>query len=106
MGNADYLALGDWNATCFQCGNKRKASTMRRHWQGYWVCPEHWEPRHPQDFVRGVQDVQTVPWSQPYQAVTVYFCTPNGLSGVAGMAVAGCAIPSYIAPGYDVTVTQ
>ena len=64
-GRADYLALGDWNAACYFCGRKRKASEMRRYWSGFWVCPEHWEPRQPQDFVRGVQDIQTVPWVQP-----------------------------------------
>ena len=64
MGQADYLALGDWNATCSLCGAKRKASTLVKNWQGYWRCPEHNEPRQPQDFVRGVVDVQTVPWSQ------------------------------------------
>jgi len=64
-GRADYLALGDWNVVCYECGRKRKASYMKRHWQGYYVCPEHWEVRHPQDFVRGVADVQTPPWTQP-----------------------------------------
>lgn len=64
-GRADYLALGDWNVVCYECGRKRKASYMKRHWQGYYVCPEHWEVRHPQDFVRGIADVQTPPWTQP-----------------------------------------
>ena len=63
-GRADYLAIGDYNALCFECGRKRKASTLRRHWQGYYVCPEHWEPRQPQDFVRSVPDLMTVPWAQ------------------------------------------
>jgi hypothetical protein len=67
-GRADFLDLGDWNAVCYQCGRKRKASMLRRHWQGYYVCPEHWEPRQPQDFVRGVQDIQTPPWTQPMPA--------------------------------------
>ena len=65
MGRADFLQLGDWNVQCYQCGRKRKGSTMKKHWQGYWVCPEHWEPRHPQDFVRNVPDDMTPPWSQP-----------------------------------------
>ena len=64
-GKADYLQLGDWNAVCYQCGAKFKASELRRHWQGYYVCDKHWEARHPQDFVRGVQDIQTPPWAQP-----------------------------------------
>ena len=68
MGRADYYAPGDHNAVCFECGKKFKASTLKRHWQGYYVCEKHWEPRHPQDFVRSVQDVQTPPWVQPTPA--------------------------------------
>lgn len=63
-GRADYLELGDWNAACSMCGRKRKASTMVKNWQGMWRCPEHNEPRQPQDFVRGIPDKQTAPWVQ------------------------------------------
>lgn len=63
-GRADFLRLGDWNTVCYQCGFKRKASQLIRHWQGYYVCPEHWEMRQPQDFVKGIPDNQTVPWAQ------------------------------------------
>lgn len=99
MGQADYLAPGDWNAQCFQCGRKYKASSLRKNWQGYWVCPEHWEPRQPQDFARSVIDYQTPPWVQPQSDAFVHTCFPNGRSAVAGYAVPGCAIPGYIAPG-------
>lgn len=68
MSGADYLKLGDWNAVCYECGMKFKASTLKKHWQGYYVCPEHWEPRQPQDFVRGTADIQTPPWTQPMPA--------------------------------------
>lgn len=64
-GRADYLELGTWNAVCFECGCKRKANYLRKHWQGYWVCPEHWEPRPAQDFVKATIDNQTAPWTQP-----------------------------------------
>lgn len=64
-GRADYLVLGDWNAVCYECGRKRKASMLVRHWQGYYVCPEHWETRQPQDFVRGVPEEIQPPWTQP-----------------------------------------
>jgi hypothetical protein len=94
-GRADYLELGDYNAVCYQCGRKRKASTMKKHWQGYWVCPEHWEPRHPQDFVRGVPDPQTPPWAQPMPTDIFVggFCTT--IIAVAGEAVAGCSITDW-----------
>ncbi len=69
MGRADHLVLGDWNTQCFQCGFKRKASTLVRNWQGYYVCPEHNEPRQTQDFVKGVPDNQLAPWVQPWPNV-------------------------------------
>lgn len=93
-GKADFLELGGWNVVCYECGRKFKASVMKRHWQGYYVCPRHWEARHPQDFVRGVQDVQTPPWTQPMPADSfALFCTPNGVSAISGLAMPGCSIP-------------
>lgn len=65
MGRADYLKLGDWNAICDRCGFKYKASQLRHEWTGLYVCQECWEPRHEQDFVRGVEDDPSVPWTRP-----------------------------------------
>lgn len=69
MGRADFLRLGDWNVQCYQCGFKMKASEAVRNWQGYYVHPEHNEPRQTQDFVRGVPDNQNPPWVQPWPGV-------------------------------------
>ena len=104
-GRADYLALGDWNAVCFQCGRKRKAGELWKYWEGYYVCPQHWEPRQPQDFVRGVPDNQVPPWVQPMPEDSfVQFCTPCGIGAIAGQAVAGCAIAGFINPLCDETL--
>jgi len=100
MGRADYLALGDWNAICYECGRKFKASMLKKHWQGYWVCPEHWEPRQPQDFVRAIPDIQTPPWTQPVSEIFGALCTPQGSSAVPGEAQPGCMIPGYLSPMY------
>lgn len=98
-GRADYLDLGDWNAQCYQCGRKRKASMLKKHWQGYWVCPEHWEPRHPQDFVRSIPDNMTPPFTQPWPADTfILICTPEGVTSIADMAVADCAVCDFVSP--------
>ena len=56
--------LGDWVFVCDQCGGKRHASTGKRDWQGLFVCPECFDIRNPQDFVKGVKDNQTVPWAR------------------------------------------
>lgn len=105
-GRADKLVLGDWNAVCFECGRKRKASGMKKHWQGYYVCPEHWEPRQPQDFVRAVPEVTTPEWTQAMPAdVFVGGCTPNGKTAYPGFAIPGCALPDYISPFFDPNIT-
>ena len=78
-GRADFFDPGSWNAVCYECGRTRKASDLKKHWQGYFVCPEHWEERHPQDFVRGVPDIQSVPWSQPEPA-DQFVSFPNGIA--------------------------
>ena len=98
MSDSDYLRLGDWNAVCFRCGAKRKASTLMKQWQGYFVCPEHWEARHPQDFVKGVPDNPSVPWTQDrnlvYVGPNVALCTPQGRTAVPGWMMPGCSVPA------------
>lgn len=56
---------GEFNAICDVCAQKYKSSQMRKRWDGLMVCPNDWEPRHPQDFLRSVPDRQDVPWSRP-----------------------------------------
>lgn len=70
MGRADYYADGQYNQICDQCGFKYKSKDMRKQWDGLQVCRTCWEPRHPQDFVKGVQDNQSVPVSRPDQNPT------------------------------------
>lgn len=65
MGRADFLRDGDWNRICDRCGFKYKASDTIKDWQNQILCPSCYEPRHPQDFVRGRRDRQRVPWSRP-----------------------------------------
>ncbi len=60
----DYYVNGDWNAYCARCGGKFKASQLRKQWQGYYVCPDDWEMRQPQDFVRSIREHPEVPWAQ------------------------------------------
>jgi hypothetical protein len=78
MSGSDYFAPGDWNVVCYDCGRKFKASMMRRNWQGFYECPEHWTPRQPQDFVRSIQ---TPPWVQPMPqdqfAISDFLCTES-----------------------------
>ena len=66
------------------------------------MCPEHWETRQPQDFVRNVEDIQTPPWAQPMPAnVFVYVCTLEGQQGIAGTSIAGCARAGFQLSGVE-----
>jgi len=107
-GRADFLRLGDYNAICDRCGAKFKASMLQRDWQGFMVCAADWEPRHPQDFVRGLADPQAIPWARP-QPTPDYvggICTFNGRTAIAGYGTASCAISGFISPGFDPSVTN
>lgn len=94
----DGFKPGDWKAQCFRCGATKHASTMRKQWQGYYVCHEHWEPRQPQDFVRGVPDQPAAPWVQPDNVVYVgpAICDPAGKTAIPAYAVPGCMIPAVV----------
>lgn len=101
-GRSDRLELGDWNVACSMCGRKRKSSEMVRNWQGLWRCPEHNEPRQPQDFVRAVPDVQAVPFSQPETDIDIAICSFNGMSAIPDYALPDCSLPDN--PTFDPTL--
>ena len=53
--NPGYKAGDNW-VICDKCGFAIYGSEAKETWDGLVVCPEDWEPRHPQDFVRGKRD--------------------------------------------------
>lgn len=57
--------LGDWLYVCQRCGFTKYASEIRKEWTGLRVCNKCWEPRHPQEHVRGRHDDMTVPFANP-----------------------------------------
>lgn len=61
----NYFSSGEWNVTCDVCSEKIKSSEARRRWDGLIVCPDDYEERHPQDFVRARMDKISVPFTRP-----------------------------------------
>ena len=61
----NYFSSGQWNFYCDVCGRKLKSGEGRKRWDGYMVCSDDYETRHPQDFLRTKPDRQSVPWSRP-----------------------------------------
>lgn len=64
MSGSGYIP-GDFWRICDECGFKVRQSETRKRWDGLIVCEKDWEPRHPQDFVRGRNDRQAVPNPRP-----------------------------------------
>lgn len=94
---------GDWKAICDVCGRIFKGSQLRQRWDGYKVCNEDWEPRQPQDFVRGVVDTQVPPWTRPEaQDQFIYTCTPTGMSSTSDYAISDCAVCDVPTPSWYV----
>lgn len=60
-----YYKSGDWNVICDVCSKKIKASESRKRWDGFIVCQDDFEQRHPQDFVRSKEDKISVPFTRP-----------------------------------------
>jgi len=54
-----------WRAICDRCGFEYSADKLRLEWTGLRTCSTCWEPRHPQDFIKGKVDKQTPPWTRP-----------------------------------------
>lgn len=71
MGRADYWKPGDPNAICDVCGFKYKLSQLRKRWDGLMCCPQDWNIRQPQDFVRGVRDQRPIPMARPEAPIVV-----------------------------------
>ena len=58
---------GSWNVICDVCGRQYKSYELQMRWDGVMVCSGDWEPRQPQDFVRGIADIQAPKWTRPEQ---------------------------------------
>lgn len=83
---------GDWLIICDVCGKKMKASDSKKRWDGFIVCPDDWEMRHPLDFLRARQDRISVPFQRPESSDTyITVCTAYSVNGVADVGTADCA---------------
>ena len=50
---------------CDASGFKMRRSEAKKTWDNRWVRKDFWEPRHPQDFVKGKKDKQSVAPARP-----------------------------------------
>lgn len=96
---------GEWTVLCDACGRKFKANQLQRRWDGLMVCMGDWEPRQPQDFVKGIAEHIAAPWTRPEPSDSfVLSCEPNGITGISDWAIADCAICDYVHPAFNTLI--
>jgi len=67
-------------AICDRCGQQYKFQRLKKEWNGLYVCPECYEPKHPQlDPPHHNADAQALPWSRPAreEPMTVFVGAPG-----------------------------
>ena len=90
---------GDWLIQCDVCSKKIKASEAKHRWDGFIVCSDDYENRHPQDFIRAKMDKISVPFSRPRSTdvfIDVPYIVPLGCTAytrqpLADIGIADCA---------------
>ena len=70
---------GDYWLECWVCGVRILSSDSTMRWDRKLMHAECWDPRHEQDFVRGVPDRQRVPHPQPETVDEFVTATPGAL---------------------------
>ncbi len=113
MGHADYLKLGSANAICDTCGFKYKLSELRLDWRGLMLCERCWEPRHPQEFLRGVPDKPSEGVENPRPDSTPVFFAPVTTISTPTLPSSGVPVENTnlmtvniaVSGGADVSVT-
>lgn len=70
MGTERFYKPGSFYRICDRTGMAFRAERTRKEWNNLIVSDRVWEARQPQDFVKGVDDNQTVPNARPRQPNT------------------------------------
>lgn len=85
MADDKHYVGGDFYRICDRTGFKIRAGRTRKEWNGLIVRDKSWEPRQPQDFVKGVRDYQSAPEPRPRQ-IDVFVGPLETTIGVAAVA--------------------
>ena len=95
----NYFLSGAWNVTCDVCSRKIKSGEAKQRWDGLIVCPDDYEHRHEQDYVKSKTDKISVPFQRPIQTPDYTVCTLEGSSATPNFAIAGCMVAGNILYG-------
>lgn len=84
---------GTWAAICDSCGFRFPSDELRERWDGFMVCKDDYETKHPQLDIRIKPERVAPPWTRPEGTDTfLQNCNIISSSCYAGLAVADCAL--------------
>lgn len=81
-------------------GFTRRAEDTKEEWDGLIVAKDVWEPRQPQDLVKGIIDDQTVP--DPRSQAPAQFIGPLYIEITSTLGIGATAIPLQSLKGLNV----
>ena len=91
MGRKLHYRPGSFYRVDDRSGFPTRAERTRKEWNGFIVDEKLWEPRQPQDLVRGVPDYQSVPDARPLAPAA--FVGPVYVQTTAAVAPGANQIP-------------
>jgi len=98
MGRKLHYKMGSFYRTDDRTGFPQRAERTRMEWNGLIVDEARWEPRQPQDLVKGVPDLQSVPDARPL-GQNVYV-GPVSVQTTAAAVVGQTSIPVQTTFGF------
>lgn len=98
MGRKLKYRAGSWYRTDDRTGFVQRAERTRKQWDNLIVDERVWEPRQPQDLVKGVPDIQSVPDARPL-GQNVYV-GPISVQTTANAVVGETSIPVQTTFGF------
>lgn len=98
MGRKLSFRPGSFYRTDDRTGFPRRAEETRQQWNGIIVGENVWEPRQPQDLVRGVKDQQSVPQARPKPPAV--FIGPQSEQTSAAVPIGAILIPMVSLKGF------
>lgn len=98
MGRKLHFKMGSFYRTDDRTGFPQRAERTRKEWNNLIVDTTVWEPRQPQDLVKGVPDIQSVPDARPL-GQNVYV-GPISVQTTANATVGQTSIPVQTTFGF------
>ena len=94
-------------AICDRCGFQYFLLELRKEWNGLRVCPDCWEPKHPQLEIKSKYDPQAVfdprPNDHNREDANVFIRPGLTMTGFVGEALAFQVDDGVTVTGYEIT---